>query len=251
VSMSGPAPRSSVGRRRTLRRAPGGVGVDRTIGTGVDVARAAVVIAHHPALRAVKRGIDIVGSSALIVLLLPLALIVALAIVVDSRGPVLFLQRRVGRGGVEFPLIKFRTMVRDGERALAAHVGADEGLRREWTQARKLRNDPRITRLGRFLRRFSIDELPQLLNVFIGNMSLVGPRPVPRDELAYFGDRAAQIVEVRPGLTGLWAVSGRSEISYRERVELEHRYVVEWSLRMDALILLKTIPAVVRGHGAY
>jgi exopolysaccharide production protein ExoY len=217
----------------------------------VDAARAAVVIAHHPALRAVKRGADIVGSSALIAVLLPLALIVALAIVLDSRGPVLFLQRRVGRGGVEFPLIKFRTMVRDGERALAAHVEADEGLRREWTQARKLRNDPRITRLGRFLRRFSIDELPQLLNVFIGNMSLVGPRPVPRDELAYFGDRAAQIVEVRPGLTGLWAVSGRSEISYRERVELEHRYVVEWSLRMDALILLKTIPAVVRGHGAY
>jgi exopolysaccharide production protein ExoY len=157
----------------------------------------------------------------------------------------------VGRNGVEFPLIKFRTMVRDGEDALAAHVLADEDLRREWEQARKLRVDPRVTRLGGLLRRFSLDELPQLLNVFVGNMSLVGPRPVLRDELAYFGDRAAQIVEVRPGLTGLWAVSGRSEISYQERVELEYRYVVEWSLRMDASILLRTIPAVVRGHGAY
>ena len=191
------------------------------------------------------------GSSVLIVLLLPLALIVSLAIVVDSPGPVFFVQRRVGRNGVEFPLIKFRTMVRDGEDALAAHVLADEDLRREWEQARKLRVDPRVTRLGGLLRRFSLDELPQLLNVFVGNMSLVGPRPVLRDELAYFGDRAAQIVEVRPGLTGLWAVSGRSEISYQERVELEYRYVVEWSLRMDASILLRTIPAVVRGHGAY
>ena len=191
------------------------------------------------------------GSSVLILLLLPLALIVSLAIVVDSPGPVFFVQRRVGRNGVEFPLIKFRTMVRDGEDALAAHVLADEDLRREWEQARKLRVDPRVTRLGGLLRRFSLDELPQLLNVFVGNMSLVGPRPVLRDELAYFGDRAAQIVEVRPGLTGLWAVSGRSEISYQERVELEYRYVVEWSLRMDASILLRTIPAVVRGHGAY
>jgi len=225
--------------------------MSHTIGTGVEVARSPVVIDHHPALRAVKRGIDVVGSSVLIVLLLPLALIVSLAIVVDSRGPVLFLQRRVGRNGAEFRLIKFRTMVRDGEGALAAHVQADESLRREWEQSRKLRNDPRVTRLGAFLRRFSLDELPQLLNVFVGNMSLVGPRPVPRDELAYFGERAAQIVEVRPGLTGLWAVSGRSEISYEERVDLEYRYVVEWSVRMDASILLRTLPAVLRGHGAY
>ena len=225
--------------------------MEHTYGAGVVPSRSPVVIDHHPALRAVKRGIDIVGSSVLIVLLLPLALIISLAIVVDSPGPVFFVQRRVGRNGVEFPLIKFRTMVRDGEDALAAHVLADEDLRREWEQARKLRVDPRVTRLGGLLRRFSLDELPQLLNVFVGNMSLVGPRPVLRDELAYFGDRAAQIVEVRPGLTGLWAVSGRSEISYQERVELEYRYVVEWSLRMDASILLRTIPAVVRGHGAY
>jgi exopolysaccharide production protein ExoY len=225
--------------------------VAQTIGTGVGVARAPVGIARHPALRGIKRAIDIVGSSVLIVALLPLALIIALAIAIDSRGPVLFRQRRVGRGGVEFPLIKFRTMVRDGDAVLAAHVEADEELRREWEETRKLRDDPRVTRLGRFLRRSSLDELPQLLNVFIGNMSLVGPRPVPRDELAYFGDRAVQILEMRPGLTGLWAVSGRSEISYEERVELEHRYVVDWNLRMDAAILLRTIPAVVRGHGAY
>jgi exopolysaccharide production protein ExoY len=201
--------------------------------------------------RAGKRGIDIVGSSLLIVVLLPVALAIALAIVVDSRGPVFFLQRRVGRGGREFPLIKFRTMVRDGEAALEAHLLADEALRREWEETRKLRDDPRITRLGGLLRRSSLDELPQLLNVLVGNMSLVGPRPVLRDELERFGDRAARILEVRPGLTGLWAVSGRSSISYDERAELEYRYAAGWSLGMDAGILLRTIPAVVRGHGAY
>ena len=191
------------------------------------------------------------GSSLLSLLLLPLALVIALAVVVDSRGPVLFLQRRVGRGGAEFPLIKFRTMVRDGHAALEAHLLADDDLRREWEETRKLRNDPRITRLGSFLRRSSLDELPQLLNVLVGNMSLVGPRPVLRDELARFGDRAPRILEVRPGLTGLWAVSGRSAISYEDRAELEYRYAAGWSLWMDAGILLRTIPAVVRGHGAY
>lgn len=213
--------------------------------------RSPEVIDSHPVQRAVKRVIDIVGSLVLIVLLLTLGLVVAIAIKVDSRGPVLFVQRRVGRNGVEFPLLKFRTMVRDGEGALLGHISTDEDLLREWEHARKLRNDPRVTRVGAFLRRFSIDELPQLLNVVVGNMSLVGPRPVPRDEIAYFGQRAGQILDVRPGLTGLWAVSGRSEVSYEERVELEYRYVVDWSLWMDARILVRTIPAVFRGHGAY
>jgi exopolysaccharide production protein ExoY len=220
------------------------LGSDRDAGWTAPVPRRA-------ASRAIKRAIDILGSAGLIVLLSPLALFIAVAVAIDSRGPVLFTQRRVGRGGVGFPLIKFRTMVRDGDTALAAHLAADEELRREWEETRKLRNDPRITRIGNLLRRSSLDELPQLLNVLVGNMSLVGPRPVLRDELARFGDRAPQILSVRPGLTGLWAVSGRSDISYEDRAELEHRYASGWSLRMDAWILLRTLPAVVRGHGAY
>jgi exopolysaccharide production protein ExoY len=157
----------------------------------------------------------------------------------------------MGQGGAEFSLIKFRTMVRDADAVLTAHIASDADLRREWGETQKLREDPRVTRLGGLIRRFSLDELPQLLNVFIGNMSLVGPRPVLRNELARFGERAAGILEVRPGLTGLWAVSGRNDISYEDRAQLEYRYATEWTLRMDAMILLKTIPAVVRGHGAY
>jgi exopolysaccharide production protein ExoY len=201
--------------------------------------------------RAVKRGIDIVGSLVLILAVLPVALIVALAIAMDSRGPIMFVQRRVGRNGVEFPLLKFRTMVRYAEGALADHIASDEERLREWQQVRKLRDDPRITRVGSFLRRFSIDELPQVLNVLRGDMSLVGPRPVLQDEVTLFGERARQILSIRPGLTGLWAVSGRSSVAYEERIELEFRYAVGWSLWMDAKILLSTIPAVVRGHGAY
>lgn len=201
--------------------------------------------------RAIKRGIDVLGSLVLLVVLLPLAVVIALAIAVDSRGPITFVQRRVGRHGVEFPLVKFRTMVEDGDAVFAKAVASDPSLLDEWRQTRKLRDDPRVTRVGWILRRLSLDELLQVLNVLRGNMSLVGPRPVRPDEVAYFGDRAERILSVRPGLTGLWAVSGRSDISYEERVQLEHRYVVEWNLWLDLRLLVRTIPAVVRGHGAY
>jgi exopolysaccharide production protein ExoY len=213
--------------------------------------RPSAIVCDRPVQLAVKRGFDIVGSLVLILLVLPLALVVAFAIAVDSRGPILFVQRRVGRNDVEFSLLKFKTMVRDAEGALADHIASDEELLREWERSRKLRDDPRITRVGGFLRRFSVDELPQVVNVLRGDMSLVGPRPVTRDEMPYFGERVRQILSVRPGLTGLWAVSGRSNVSYEERIELELRYAVGWSLWMDAKILLRTIPAVLRGHGAY
>jgi exopolysaccharide production protein ExoY len=225
--------------------------VDRTIESGIPTARPRVGAEYRAPVRAAKRGFDIVGSAVLILLLIPVALLVTLAVVIDSRGPVFFRQRRMGQGGAEFSLIKFRTMVRDADAVLTAHLASDADLRREWGETQKLREDPRVTRLGGLIRRFSLDELPQLLNVFIGNMSLVGPRPVLRNELARFGERAAGILEVRPGLTGLWAVSGRNDISYEDRAQLEYRYATEWTLRMDAMILLKTIPAVVRGHGAY
>lgn len=201
--------------------------------------------------RAVKRSIDIAGSVVLIALLLPVALLIALAIAVESRGPVVFVQERVGRNGKPFSLVKFRTMVRDGDVALAEALENDPELRREWEQWRKLRNDPRVTRVGGFLRRFSLDELPQILNVVMGNMSLVGPRPVMQDELRYFGELAEEVLSVRPGLTGRWAVSGRSEISYDERVQLEYEYATTWTPLGDIGILLRTVPAVFRGHGAY
>jgi lipopolysaccharide/colanic/teichoic acid biosynthesis glycosyltransferase len=137
------------------------------------------------------------------------------------------------------------------ETTLDGCLGADPELLREWEENRKIRRDPRVTSVGRWLRRSSLDELPQLWNVLIGHMSLVGPRPVQRDELLLLGPEASTILAVRPGLTGLWAVSGRSDVTYRERAQLEFRYVVDWDLGLDLRILLRTIPAVVRGHGAY
>jgi exopolysaccharide production protein ExoY len=201
--------------------------------------------------RATKRVLDLIASLLHIVVMIPFVSVIAIAIAIDSRGPVLFVQRRVGRSGREFPLIKFRTMVVDGEAALALHVGSDSELLQEWERSRKLREDPRVTSVGRFLRKHSIDELPQLINVLWGNMSLVGPRPVRQDEIAYFGERSTEILSVRPGLTGLWAVNGRSDVSYVERAEFEYQYAVGWSLWMDFRILAQTLPVVLHGHGAY
>jgi exopolysaccharide production protein ExoY len=215
------------------------------------VTRRPPAVAGSVTQRFAKRAIDIVGSAVLILLLLPLAVVISLAIVLGSRGPAVFVQQRVGRRGDPFSLMKFRTMVRDGDAVLAACLARDPEARIEWETTRKLRDDPRITRIGRFLRRTSLDELPQLLNVLLGNMSLVGPRPVMEDELRYFGYRTADVLSVRPGLTGLWAVSGRSEVTYEERVELEYEYAVGWSFLGDLSILLRTLPAIVRGHGAF
>jgi UDPglucose 6-dehydrogenase len=198
---------------------------------------------------AVKRAIDIVASLVLMIVLFPLLVIVALVVRLDSRGPALFMQERVGRGGRPFRLVKFRTM--SSETTLDGCLDADPHLLREWEETRKIRRDPRVTSVGHWLRRSSLDELPQLWNVLIGHMSLVGPRPVQVDELLLLGHEASTILVVRPGLTGLWAVSGRSDVTYRERALLEFRYVVEWNLRLDLRIMLLTIPAVVRGHGAY
>jgi UDPglucose 6-dehydrogenase len=209
------------------------------------------VLRRRPLQGLVKRAVDVAVSFTMLVALLPLVVLVAAAIAIDSRGPVLFVQRRIGRGGRVFPLLKFRTMVTDGEAVLAAHFASNSEMLIEWEQYRKLRDDPRVTRIGSFLRRYSVDELPQIMNVFRGHMSLVGPRPVTTDELELLGERAPQIVSVRPGLTGLWAVSGRSDISYSERAQLEHRYAQEWNLWLDLKILARTVPTVLRGRGAY
>jgi undecaprenyl-phosphate galactose phosphotransferase len=199
-----------------------------------------------------KRAMDLVLTAALIGALAPAMLVVALLIRVTSGPRVLIRHERVGRGGVPFGCLKFRTMVLDGDRILAEVLARDEAARTEWRLNRKLLRDPRVTRIGRFLRRTSLDELPQLLNVLRGEMSLVGPRPVVQSELDefYLGEAAARYRAVRPGLTGLWQVSGRSGVAFRDRVKLDMEYVRHGSLVLDIRILCRTPWAVLRARGA-
>jgi exopolysaccharide biosynthesis polyprenyl glycosylphosphotransferase len=206
---------------------------------------------EHPRLaggaRAVKAVVDRVGAAALLVLSVPLLLVVAGWIRLDSPGPVLFRQVRVGKDGQEFAMYKFRTMYLDAEARLAElrHLNEQDGV------LFKIRNDPRVTRVGRWLRRLSLDELPQLVNVLRGQMSLVGPRPPLPEEVAGYPDDAHRRLAVRPGMTGLWQVSGRSDLSWDEAVRLDLRYVENWSLSLDLVIMLRTLAAVCRTSGAY
>lgn len=197
----------------------------------------------------VKRLIDILGAIALLLLLSPVLLVVALAIKTDSRGPVLFAHRRLGRRGKHFDCLKFRTMETDAEH----RVFQDESLRHHYVSNHfkiPLELDPRVTRLGRFLRRSSLDELPQLLNVLKGDMSLVGPRPIVALEATHYGDQLDALLSVRPGMTGHWAVSGRSEVGYPDRVAVELEYVRTRSVLTDLLIIAKTPWAVLTQRGA-
>jgi len=195
----------------------------------------------------IKAGIDRLLAGALLTALLPLFLVIGAAIRWADPGPVLFRQTRVGRGGRAFTLYKFRTMVVDAERQkarLAARNEADGALF-------KIRSDPRVTRTGAWLRRWSLDELPQLLNVIRGDMSLVGPRPALPEETERYGYHMRRRLAVKPGITGLWQVSGRSDLAWSEAVRLDVRYVENWSFALDAEILLKTGRAVLHGSGAY
>lgn len=203
----------------------------------------------HPGWRG-KRALDVAAAALLLLLFLPVFLFVALAAKLSSRGPVLFRQRRVGRGGQEFSILKFRTMRADAERQLEV----DPELRRQFVAGgHKLPSgvDPRVTRVGRVLRRSSFDELPQLLNVLAGHMSLVGPRPVERTQLDrdYNGFESTYL-SLRPGLTGLWQVSGRSTIAFPERAHLDERYKASCGPWTDAKILFRTPLVVVTGRGA-
>jgi lipopolysaccharide/colanic/teichoic acid biosynthesis glycosyltransferase len=201
--------------------------------------------------RAAKRFLDIVVSFAMLVCVsLPL-LAIAIAIKLDSPGPVFYAHPRIGRYGKEIRVLKFRTMVPDADRKLRESLEMHPDLRAAWDASFKIPDDPRITGIGRILRRFSLDELPQLVNIVRGEMSLVGPRPVVPEELDRFGNKTATILRALPGLTGLWAVSGRSDVTYDERVALEYRYVTNWTFGLDVSILLRTIPVVLRGHGTY
>ncbi|MCA3421230.1 MAG: sugar transferase [Roseomonas sp.] len=198
-----------------------------------------------------KRALDIIGAGLGLVLLAPFFLIVALLVRADG-GPAFFAHQRVGRGGKLFGCLKFRSMVIDSQARLEALLASNPAARAEWEATRKLKNDPRITRIGRFLRSTSLDELPQLINVLRGEMSLVGPRPVQEAEIdRYYGASAAHYMAVRPGITGLWQVSGRSETSYESRVALDVSYVSRPSMLTDLSILLRTPVAVLSRRGAH
>ena len=169
----------------------------------------------------------------------------------DSPGPILYKHTRIGFGGRRFTAIKFRTMVKDADKQLADYLRQHPELRAEWNQFHKLRNDPRITRVGRWLRKPSLDELPQLLNVLRGEMSVIGPRPIVAEEVRHFGRTFPLYIKVKPGITGLWQVSGRSDTTYRERVCFDAYYVRNWSVWMDLYILGRTMVGVLCGRGAY
>ncbi|HZU06901.1 MAG TPA: undecaprenyl-phosphate glucose phosphotransferase [Chloroflexota bacterium] len=194
-----------------------------------------------------KRAMDVVIASIGLTLFAPLWLLIALAIRLDSPGPVLFRQERVGRGGTRFYLLKFRSMRQDADRIVQELLAYNEATGPLF----KMRNDPRLTRVGRVLRRWSLDEWPQLWNVLKGEMSLVGPRPPLPREVEQYEPWHYRRLEVSPGITGLWQVSGRSELSFDEMVMLDLYYIENWSLGLDLRILLRTIPAVFRGRGAY
>jgi exopolysaccharide biosynthesis polyprenyl glycosylphosphotransferase len=197
--------------------------------------------------RVVKDVTDRIGAVVLLAVALPVLLALGLAIVIDSRGPVFYRQRRVGKDGKEFTIVKFRTMVVNAERLVGELSGSNEGAGLLF----KIRKDPRVTRVGSLLRRYSLDELPQLLNVLAGSMSLVGPRPPLPEETARYAPEVRRRLLVKPGVTGLWQVSGRSDLSWDEAVRLDLRYVEDWSLALDAVILWKTFRAVLSGQGAY
>jgi undecaprenyl-phosphate galactose phosphotransferase len=203
----------------------------------------------RPAAQLVKACIDIPVAAAMLLFLSPLLLVIAAASCLDG-GPILFAHRRVGAGGRPFACLKFRTMRIDGDRILDTALASSPALAAEWAATRKLADDPRVTRVGRFLRRTSLDELPQLLNVLRLEMSLVGPRPIVEGEVAFYGENIALYYATRPGITGLWQVSGRSNTTYARRVELDVWYVNNWTVWHDITLLLKTIPAVLGRQGA-
>jgi exopolysaccharide biosynthesis polyprenyl glycosylphosphotransferase len=197
--------------------------------------------------RVAKGSVDRLGAAVGLLLLLPVLVAIAVAIKLDSRGPVFFRQARIGKDGVEFPMLKFRSMVTNAEQLLNDLREHSEGNGVLF----KMRQDPRVTRVGRFLRRLSLDELPQLVNVLTGQMSLVGPRPPLAVEVATYGDAARRKLLVKPGLTGLWQINGRSDLDWDESVRLDLRYVENWSFAFDLMILWKTLGAVLRSRGAY
>ena len=197
------------------------------------------------------RAFDLVVAALVLSIASPLLLLIGTLVWIADGGPALFSQSRIGRGGRHFQCLKFRTMCVDADDRLARLLASDESARREWQADHKLRADPRITRLGLFLRKTSLDEAPQLINVLRGEMSLVGPRPIVDAEVLRYGRRFAAYCAQRPGITGLWQVSGRNDVTYRRRVALDTTYSAKKTLALDIRILAATVPAVLRRRGSY
>ncbi|WP_157019522.1 sugar transferase [Mesorhizobium xinjiangense] len=199
----------------------------------------------------VKRSFDVGGAMAGVILLSPLLAMLALLVKLHDGGAVFYGHPRIGRNGRAFRCLKFRTMVENGDEVLNQHFAMYPESRQEWRETRKLQNDPRVTRVGAVLRKLSLDELPQLFNILRGEMSIVGPRPVVKDELDLYGPAATYYLQSRPGLTGLWQISGRNDVSYGTRVAFDRQYVENWSFFIDLKIIAKTFPAVVTSRGSY
>ena len=216
-----------------------------------DTLRFAAKASSRPVGLTAKRAIDIVLAISGIVLLAPLLIFCFVATVVTSPGPALFRHRRVGFRGKYFDCLKFRTMATDAPARLRDLLESDPRAAAEWTTTRKLRHDPRVTPIGAILRKSSLDELPQLFNVLKGEMSIVGPRPVTDEELVRYSDSIDAYLSCRPGVTGLWQVSGRSTTSYDKRVEYDAFYARNWSMALDAKILIVTIPVVLRSDSSF
>ncbi len=220
------------------------------LGLGADAEFASPLLTSWVS-RALKRALDLVGAAVALLVLSPVLIVLTMALAVETGGRPIFVQQRIGRFGYPFLIFKFRTMAQGSEDQLEGRLQRDADLAGEWATHRKLRDDPRVTRMGRILRKYSLDELPQFANVLLGQMSLVGPRPVLEQELPLFGHHLSVVLTMRPGLTGLWAISGRNDLGYDERVQLEDRYVRRWTFWRDVSILLRTIPRVIGGRGAF
>jgi exopolysaccharide production protein ExoY len=221
-------------------------GVEKTVqGNGQ---RASI---SEPIGKSSKRFVDVILASTALLLLSPLLLIVALIVKFSDGGPVFYSHSRVGLGGGTFSCLKFRTMKQDAGARLTELLKANPTARMEWEATRKLKNDPRITVVGAILRESSIDELPQLINIVRGEMSLVGPRPITSEELPFYGEHASSYMAGRPGLTGHWQINGRNDVSYEQRVSLDVQYLQNWSLAWDFVIMAKTVPVLFSHRGSY
>ena len=198
-----------------------------------------------------KRAMDLCIAIPMAIFLVPAFIALAIIVYLDDPGPILFRHRRRGAGGKHFECVKFRTMVRNADRRLQEVLDADPALRREWEANHKLKDDPRLTGVGGVLRRYSLDELPQLWNIIRGEMSIVGPRPIVDDEVRRYGDDIEYYNMVRPGVIGLWQISGRSDTTYAERVEMDVEYAQRRNIFLDIGILISSIPAILSRKGAY
>ena len=201
--------------------------------------------------RVVKPLLDLLLVFLVLPVAMPLGMLLAVLVRLTSRGPVLYRHQRIGQYLQPIRVWKFRTMYQDSDHVLELYLNTHPEARVEWAHTHKLKNDPRITPIGRFLRKTSLDEIPQLLNVLAGEMSLVGPRPIVHEERVKYGSHFRTYCHALPGITGLWQVSGRNDIGYAERVQMDVRYVEQWNLRMEMKILLKTCLVIIHRQGAY